>query len=150
MAEHVMQAYGIGHPAPHRERSKNGALFTALLAAPTAWIVQLCVNYGLAAQACFPRWHMRPALPAHWAWLPAGLIAINLIALAIVALGIFMSWRIWRRTDEEGEGGHSHLINAGEGRTRFLAVWGIWSGVWFFIMTGFNTVALFGVPTCAG
>jgi hypothetical protein len=93
---------------------------------------------------------MRSALPPHWTWLPAGLIAINLVALAIAALGIFMSWRIWLRTDEEAEGGHSHLINAGEGRTRFLAVWGIWSGVWFFIMIGFNTVALFGVPTCAG
>src|ERR1700686_4794362 len=55
MAKTIMTGYEVEHPAPLAGTVPGWLLFTALVAAPLAWFVQLCVDYGLASQACFPR-----------------------------------------------------------------------------------------------
>lgn len=148
MPREILTSYGVGHPAPHRGRVANGLLFAALLAAPLAWSAQLLLNYGLASHACFPQTRPKTVPGPGWEWLHSALLAINLVALAIAIAATIVSLFIWRRTSEEAHGGHEYLIEAGEGRTRFFAVWGVWSGVWFIIQILFGTIAAIGGIGC--
>lgn len=148
MADSIMQAYHVEHPAPHGAAVGKGVLFAGLLAAPVAWSLQLLIDYGFASQSCFPRSQplAAPSMGAGALWTL--LLVINVAALVVALIGTFVSYRSWSRTREEVSGHHDHLLEAGEGRTRFLAVWGIWAGVWFAIAIVFNTIGVFGVPVC--
>ncbi len=146
MPREIMNAYGVEHPAPHRERVSDVLLFGTLLAAPLAWSAQLLLNYGIASHACFPA--DAPRAAPIWGWLHSGLLAINLASLVIAIAATVVSLIIWRRTSKEAAGGHHHLIDVGQGRTRFFAIWGVWSGVWFIVQILFGTIAAIGVPGC--
>ncbi len=146
MPGEIMKAYDIQHPAPHRTRVSDALLFSALLASPLAWSAQLLLNYGLASHACFPNW--TPKASPIWGWLSSSLLAINLVALAIAVAATAVSFVMWRRVSEEATGGHEHLLDIGQGRTRFFAIWGVWSGAWFIIQILFGTIAAVGVPGC--
>jgi hypothetical protein len=123
-------------------------LAIGLLAAPLAWFVQLVVAYGLASHACFPRDVSLPGTFDGWDWVWAAGLALNLVALLACAAAGLLCWRQWRRARGEASGSHSRLIEAGEGRTRFLAIFGIWSGVWFAIAVIADTILLVEVPLC--
>jgi hypothetical protein len=147
MAKTIMTGYEVEHPAPFAGAAPSGLLFAALLTPPIAWFLQLCVDYGLTSQACFPREKLLPTglgiSPAVW----PGSLALNLAALVVAGLALFASLWIWRRTRHEVPSGHG-LIEGAEGRTRFLAVWGFWIGVWFAIGILFNTIAMLELPSC--
>lgn len=149
MSERAFESFSAHHPAPHRERVSRALLFIGLGVAPLAWALQLILNYGLASHACFPRRYLREEVISGWDWTWTALLVINLVALVIGAVGFFLSLRNWRRTREEGSGQFGALIEAGEGRTRFLSVWGLWAAIWFLLGIAFNTIALVGVPLCA-
>ncbi|GLI94504.1 hypothetical protein [Methylocystis echinoides] len=148
MPKQIMEAYGVEHPAPHRGKVSDALLFSALLAAPLAWAAQLLLNYALAANACFPREAPKGAPGPGWEWLEPGLLTINLTALAVAFAATLVAAAMWRRTSEEAHGGHDRLIDVGHGRTRFFAIWGVWSGVWFIIQILFGTIAAIGAPGC--
>ena len=40
------------------------------------------------------------------------------------------------------------MMDAGEGRTRFLAIWGIWIGLVFMLAIAFNTISVFWAGLC--
>jgi len=148
MAEPIRNTYRVDHPAPHGHAVARRVLFGALLAGPVAWTAQLTISYGLSSYACFPRAHpLASALPG-WGWVWPAALAINIAALAVAVAAIVVSFRSWQRASEEAPGGHLQLIESGEGRTRFLAVWGIWSGVWFAVGILFNTIGVLWVPLC--
>ena len=147
MPEASTLGYDIANPAPHGGRVGMAMLFGGLLAAPMAWSLQLMADYGLASHACFPS-PMRPEAVVGWDWIWPLLIGINIAALIVSTVSIFVSYRNLQRTGQEASGGFHRLVHAGEGRTRFLAVWGIWSGVWFLIAIAFNTIGVFWVHQC--
>jgi hypothetical protein len=70
--------------------------------------------------------------------------------MAVCLLGSFVSWNNWNRTHAEHPGPTSHLLEVGEGRTRFISVVGMMAGLGFFAAILFDTVALFLVPPCIG
>ncbi|WP_424360333.1 hypothetical protein [Methylocystis parvus] len=148
MAKELMNAYGVEPPSPHKHLVSDAAVFGALLAGPLAWLAQLLLNYGLASHACFPRETPRETLAQGWIWLHSGLLAINLAALAVAIAGTVAAFFLWRRTREEAEGDHARLLEAGQGRTRFFAIWGVWSGVWFILQILFGLIAVIGAPGC--
>jgi hypothetical protein len=73
----------------------------ALLGAPLAWIVQICVCEALAAQACYPAQDPlpHPRMPALHAYIGA----VSLVALAVALGGLAAAWRGWRSTGEGQE-----------------------------------------------
>jgi hypothetical protein len=148
MAEDTLAAYRIDHPAPHGDAIGRRELAIGLLAAPLAWFVQLVVAYGLASHACFPRDLSLPGAFDGWGWAWTASLVLNLLALLACAAAALLCWRQWRRTRGEASGSHGHLIEAGEGRTRFLAILGLWSGVWFAIAVVAGTILLLEVPLC--
>jgi hypothetical protein len=66
----------------------------ALLAAPLAWIVQICVCESLAAQACYPA--QNPLVQPHVPGLSDYIGAVSAVCLAIGLGGVAAAWRGWR------------------------------------------------------
>jgi len=66
----------------------------------------------------------------------------------LAILGGLVSFRNWRLTFDEAPGSAHHLLDNGEGRTRFLAMFGILTSVLFALGLVFATAAVFLVPLC--
>jgi hypothetical protein len=77
-------------------------------------------------------------------------LAINLLAIAVALVASEVSRRSWHATSGEHPGSSEHLLEAGEGRTRFLAMAGWLTGLGFALAIVFDTVALLTVPQCPG
>jgi hypothetical protein len=121
-------------------------LGVALLAAPLAWLIQTSANYGLSSHACYPGAEPLHAMTAAWQW-PAVLL-ITLGAMLLAAAAALIAFTAWRRTRQEAAGDVPEVLEAGEGRTRFLSLWGTMTGAGFTIALLFSLIALLGVPPC--
>ncbi len=140
--------FDIGHPAPHRGEIYHALLALGLLLAPLAWSAQLLILYAFASNACWPA-GIASVGTAGPAWLGWALPLVNLVGLLAAALAIGLSLRNLQRTRGEHERQSGGMLDAGEGRTRFLSVWGLWAGVIFLLAIGFNTLAVFWAGRCA-
>ena len=148
MASSDSRAFNIGHPAPHRGQIGLGWLMTALMAAPIAWSIQLLVIYGVASSACGPDRPQGAGARDLGAlvWL---LPAVNVAALIAAALAIGLSFSHLRRTRSEHADQAGGMMDAGEGRTRFLSIWAVWTSVLFLLAIAFNTVSAFWTGLCS-
>ena len=146
MAGSDQATFDTGHPAPDRGRVGLGVLMLALLGAPVAWSLQHLALYAVASVACSGE--LQGASGGAQDWLSWVLPLINLGALLVAGLATALAAWILRRTRHEyGSGG---VMDAGEGRTRFLAIWGIWLGVVFMLAIAFNTISVFWTGLCTG
>jgi hypothetical protein len=146
MAQEEISQVLIKHPAPHRHRVGLTALFFGLGAAPAAWNAQLLFSVGLAAHACYPR-DVPLELPI-WGNLWGILLAIGVAGIAVAIVGGLVSFRNWRLTFDEAPGSVHRLLDNGDGRTRFLAMFGILTSALFALGLVFATAAVFLVPLC--
>lgn len=136
------------HPSPHRERVGLVALFFGLLVPVVAWGLQELLSYGLASHACFPSDTPLGEALNGWGGLKTFLIIIDVAAILLAIAAIAVSFRNWRVTREEASGSSGEVVEAGEGRTRFLSLWGILVGGGFLLGMIFNTIAFAVVPLC--
>jgi hypothetical protein len=74
----------------------------------------------------------------------------DVVALIACTAGGLVSWRAWRRSSHAKAQDEHHLLHTGEGRDRFLAMWGMMSSLWFFFAILFNAIASITVPPCLG
>ncbi|MBV9757265.1 MAG: hypothetical protein JO047_09445 [Alphaproteobacteria bacterium] len=136
------------HPAPHRDRVGLFAIMYGLFASPIMWAGHLMLNFGLGSHACYPG--DVPLAPgdsgAGWAF-PI-ILAFDIVAIAVIAAAIIVSYRNWRVTGQEWHGHRHHLVEVGEGRTRFLGIVGVAFGAMFLLITVTDTVTLAMVPLC--
>jgi hypothetical protein len=79
-----------------------------------------------------------------WADLWSILLAISVAGIVLAIVGGLVAWRSWRRTREERPGSAHHLLDRGDGRTRFMAMCGILTSVLFLVALVFGTAALSG------
>jgi hypothetical protein len=133
------------HPAPHRANINFGLLAAALIATPAMWGIRLVVNYGIDSHYCFPGARRSDALPG-WAW--PTLLGIDLLAIVVALAAALISLRSWRQSREEFAASSGPLIEIGEGRTRFLALWGLMTSLGFLGALGFDLVTLWITPAC--
>jgi hypothetical protein len=141
---------GREHPSPHRDQVSVSLLFLGLFAGPVAWGLQLVTNFALASYRCFPSDVPRSSLLPGWQWSSAAILAINVAAAILALAGAAISYWHWQVARREHQGSVRHAVEVGEGRTRFLALWGVMTGLGFFVAIIFNTVAFVMVPQCAG
>jgi hypothetical protein len=120
-------------PAPETRQPRFLWLLFGCCAAPLAWLGHVMLAYGVSAYACYPADH--PVVVSAGR-LFALLIGFDLVSLLLCTAGAWVSLRIWLR------------VRGGEGRNRFLALWGLMSSLWFFVAVLFNVVASLMVPPC--
>ena len=137
------------HPAPHRAHVGVLALAFGVAGGPLAWAVHLALNYAIASHACFPGAAPRSQPPSGASGLWWLLLCNDLTAIAVAAAAALVAYRSWRSTRREFAGRGVDLIEVGEGRTSFLALWGLLTGLGFLLAVLFDAVALWVVPLCA-
>lgn len=146
MADHHLAALStVDHPAPHRERVLLAALNFGLLAAPSAWALQLLINYAASSYACFPGGSPGSA-SGTGVW--TALLIVELVALIVAVAGAAVAWRSWNITRHETSGHAQEMVDVGHGRTRFLAMWGLLISIGFSLAIVFSLAGLFMVPLC--
>lgn len=136
------------HPSPHRSRVPNWSTWFAILAAPLAWSLQLVINASLVGHACYP--NDVPLAAPIWNHLGTVSVSIELVALAICLVAGGVGWRNWARSRNEKHGGLHHVVESGDGRTRFMALVGMMTSALFLVATAFATLNLAAVPQCGG
>jgi hypothetical protein len=134
------------HPSPHRARVSFASLMFGMTAAPLFWLGQLILGYIVSAIACYGGDH--PATIASGVALRSTLCAFDAIAIVAALAGGIVSLSCWHAVRQEKEGGHRHAIDAGEGRARFMALWGLLSSLCFLVGIVFATLASIEVPLC--
>jgi hypothetical protein len=122
------------------------ALWFGIAAAPFAWTLQQIISSTLAGYACYP--HADPRTSPVWSGLPPVLLAVSAVAFAIALSGGGVAWNAWRQTRSERPGSAHHLMETGDGRTRFMAMCGMLTSSVFVIALAFGTTALYLVPLC--
>ncbi len=148
MADDVIAYSRANHPAPHRERVGWWALLWALFAAPIFWAGDLMVDYGLVGHACYPGDLPLGGPTRQLHFVMPLVLACHLAALVLIASGTLVAYRNWRVTGPP-EGHSHHLIEHGEGRTRYLGIVGMGFGAMFFLITALETISLALVPLCS-
>jgi hypothetical protein len=133
------------HPAPHRDRVGKQETLFAVYGAPLAWIVQVSAAYAFNSPACFLAGERLVARSGLHPWAAIVSFVCLAVALAAVWLGLIHV----RRTRGEEAGGERHLIETGQGRTRFLAIWAIAFAIVFTVLIAINILLLLGMPACA-
>jgi len=137
-----------GHPAPHRSRVGLTVLVFGMAAAPVAWSAQILFSAALSGFVCYP--HAAPlAAPLFGGSRPL-MLTVNLSGIAIAIVAGLISWRSWRRTSDERPDSFHHLLELGEGRTRFMATVGMLTSALFLIALAFGLAVLCLVPPCGG
>jgi hypothetical protein len=134
------------HPAPHRERVRLLELILVTFAPPLAWSAHLVVNYAFSSRACYPDRTPQNSPSFDELWLL--LIVVDVAALAISAAAAALAYRNWQASAQEAAEHGSPMVETGEGRTRFLASWGLMIGAGFFVAVAFDFVGLWIIPIC--
>ncbi|HEX3753751.1 MAG TPA: hypothetical protein VHV26_01615 [Rhizomicrobium sp.] len=132
--------------APETRRITFILLLFGATVAPIFWLGQLMLGYWATAIGCYSGDHPAASVPTQT--IVNALIAFDIVALLACAASAAVSWRSWRHTRHEKGGDHSYALHTGEGRSRFLALWGMFSSLWFFGAVLFNTIASLTVPPC--
>jgi hypothetical protein len=123
----------------------------AVFGGPLAWFAQLYGGFALASQPCVvDGMHMtEPLADAQWTG-PAMIVLIS--ASLLVALGSFaVAWQSFNRAQTTAPGMQQRdPSDAGLGRSRFLAVWGMLLAGVFTLATAMSAIGFFMLPRCAG
>ena len=136
----------VNHPAPHRVRVGLAALLFGIVAAPVAWNAQILLSVALSGHACYP--HEKPLAAPLWSNLGSMLVVINFASIAIAIIGGIVAWRSWLQTRAERPGSGHHLLESGDGRTRFMAMCGMLISALFLVALLFGSGVVFMVPPC--
>ena len=148
MADEVIGYSRARHPGQHRDRVSLAALFFGLFAAPIVWAGNLMVTFALSVHACYPGTEPLDRIIEGFGFVWPVMIFCYVITLAVCAAGAWVSYRNWEITGEETEGHIHHLMEKGEGRTRYLSLIGISFSVIFFAVT-FVGIIIFAIePLC--
>lgn len=136
----------VVHPSPQSHRVSFAALIFGMIAAPVFWLGQMMLTYGVSAVTCYGSDH--PTTIASGAALRSAFIVFDAIAIIAAIAGGIVSYMSWRRVRNEKEGGQGQALEIGDGRARFMALWGIMSSLWFLGAILFSTIASVTVPLC--
>ena len=129
------------HPAPKRFAVHPLVLAFTLFGSPVAWLMQMTVGEILSSGAC--RAMMPGRLPAP---VQPGLLLVSFLAFVVALASGLTAWMQWRTTRAEKPG--RHVVDTGEGRTRFLAMTGMLEAFLFLSAILITTIAMAGTPTC--
>lgn len=135
-----------GHPAAQRHMASPLLLLFAMLAGPAGWMLQLLVGFAVTSYLCVASVNLPDT-----DWLLPVLTSFTVIGLVLAAAGLSIAWALLSRTANEiggHAGGSGDVLDIGEGRTRFMAMGGIFISLVSLVATLASTFSLFLVPLC--
>ena len=142
--------YVSEHPQPSEARVPMLAAGFGLLGGPLAWFLQLCGDYSLVSWSCFPKDH-RGSMPVEGVgWSGPMTLALWCVCILIAALAFLTSWRLFRQTRQAQAKDYYHLLEDGDGRLAFLALWGMLLSGGAVITIVLDVVAFVVLPRCGG
>ncbi len=129
---------------PLPQRVSLFALLFGMLAAPLAWVGQFLLGYADSALLCFRGDHPLSSPPSDG--VGATLIAYDVAAILVAVAAGAVSVLSWRALAEDKESIAPAVTHSG--REHFMAVWGLFSSMWFLAAIVFNAIATVMVPLC--
>jgi hypothetical protein len=144
--EIAMAVNAAPHPSPHRDRVNLVLVWLGFLTGPIVWAIVMTVTYGFASQACYPAAQRLKTLAEGMGWVPGFTATLYVIAIVLTAITGAVAWRTWNTTRREAAG---HPLDIGEGRSRFLGLWGLMTSALFVGLLLFNLINTLLVPPCA-
>jgi hypothetical protein len=136
------------HPAPQRDRVSLAVLALILLVPPAAWALDLFWKYAVTSYVCATGNGPLRAAPPSFRWVWTSLLVADAVALLLAAMTAWVSYGAWMRVRREVPGRAEHLAEIGEGRTRFLAFWGMLIALLVAVAILFSFVADVGLSLC--
>jgi hypothetical protein len=133
------------HPAPHRERIALWSLWLGIFLAPAGWFVQLTVDTFAISQGCFPKDQPLGAPITAFAPFVHG---ADLFALVLGVVAALVALSNWRKTREEKPGRGHHLIESGDGRTRFMSMSGMLVSGMVLVAVVYTVLSHFALTGC--
>jgi hypothetical protein len=128
-----------------RPRTSFAALLFGTIAAPIFWLGQLMLSYIVSSLACYGSNH--PTTVSSETALRSVLYVFDAVAvLAAIAGGTvaFLCWRAARIAETDTR----TTAQTRASRTRFLAMWGMMSSLWFLGAIAFNVIGSATVRLC--
>jgi hypothetical protein len=116
-----------------------------MLAGPIAWSLALLLKYALASNTCY---YVPAGGQQDFTWLWSWFIVIDVVALIITGVAAWLSYRSWSATRHESPGHIDTVSEIGEGRKRFLALWGLLIAALFGAAIIFGFIVDVAVPPC--
>lgn len=129
-----------------RAKVALGSLWFGILGAPMAWISLELISYILTTAVCDT--NNQSALSKHSLKVWYYLLPISVVAGIIALSAVMIAMHNWRKTRNEKSGSAHKLLEVGEGRTRFLAMFGLLSSIGFIVALLFSAITLFLMPLC--
>ncbi len=117
-----------------------------LLAAPLAWSADELFSYGAASQLC----RMKASGSGQTLTVPDSpwLWGVVVVTLVIAVAGFVVAVGNWRKARDELAGSGRHLLEPGEGHSRFIAMCGVLTSSGFLIAFLFMLANLILAPLC--
>ena len=135
--------------AAQQSKAARAGLF-GVFGGPLAWYVQLCAGYALASKPCFRGGQLTAAPGTDLSWSSSAMVVVILAAVLVSLAALGTSWRSYRRSSTTAPGDAHHAMEAGTGRARFLALWGMVLNAGFALAASTSAIVLLAVPRCAG
>jgi hypothetical protein len=124
-------------PGPHARLTGGLLLWDGVLGGAVAWAAHLLAAWSLDELTCAAGSQRVAAVPL---WQAVGLAVV---VPALVATGsLLVAALVWRRTGRAGEEGVAF------GRSRLLAVIGVWANLLFLAIIVLGGVAVLVLPPC--
>lgn len=132
--------YEVRHPVSF------AALLFGAAAAPIFWTGQYLLGYIVTAHWCYPGDHPEAIAQASTLW--DLMLAFDIVAILVALAGGITAWMSYMKVRVPPRDEGDRRLAAAEGRARFLAIWGLFSSLWFLGAIAFNTIASMTVPPC--
>lgn len=121
-------------------------VFLAILAAPAAWTLQVCIAEALVAQSCFP--YDAPMRASYAGAALRTVVGVSAAALLVGAMGTFFSWRHWRRLVDRARDVRPRADETPFNGEAFIAKVGFMSSLLFLFALVATDVAVAFVSAC--
>jgi hypothetical protein len=134
------------HEHPPGYRTAIRILWIGAVAVPAFWFLEMLTGAALTGYACYPGLTPRDVAFDGWGWVSWARYVFEGLAAAGAGFGLLVSYRIW--DDARRHAVQDPRRELGEGRTQFIAIWGMLFSGGFLLAILFDVVITIMMPLC--
>ena len=131
-------------PAPYDAKGRSLTLWFGVFGGAAMWSVELLVNYGIAAHACYPR--SLPLITPVIPWMRAIVWVVVILTAAVTGTAWIVSVMHWRSARDRLR---TATPRQEDSRIAFMAFSGILLNALFLYLILLNGVPFLLMPSCS-